>query len=303
MRVRGYEEEAVRRVIIAIAPAVLGLALVLGGCGQKAAPAGGAGRLKPAVPGGAKVKLEVMVPCGEVGPMSEIIKRFQAANPGIEVDWIPENMVTITRKILDRKSEPDVTLSMGDLEMDLLQKAGMLADGSRTKIAENSLCIMVPAGNPAGVKTIQDLAKPAVKSIAIPDPKENSVGLHAIEALKKAGIWDKVEGKVLFSKFAADSKDVTAKGQAEASIGYYPCAVEVHVPGQPPAKPKNIILQAQVPADLYPAFWCEAAVLKAAKQPAEARKFVEFLGTPESRKVFLEWQFIAHVTKKPPAPG
>ena len=288
-----------RRVMIAIAPAVLGLALVLGGCGQK--PSGQ--EQAPAERAANAVKLEVMVPCGQVGPVSQIIKAFQAANPGIEVAWVPENMVTITHKILDRKSEPDVTLSMGDLEMDLLQKAGMLADGSRTKIAENSLCIMVPAGNPAGVKTIQDLAKPAVKTIAIPDPKENSVGVHAIEALKKAGIWDKVEGKVLFSKFAADSKDVTAKGQAEASIGYYPCAVEVHVPGQPPAKPKNLILQAQVPADLYPAFWCEAAVLKAAKQPAEAKKLVDFMTTPESQKAFLEWQFIADVTKTPPGKG
>ncbi|MFB3881732.1 MAG: molybdate ABC transporter substrate-binding protein [Armatimonadota bacterium] len=288
-----------RRPIIAVVPIAVALAMVLGGCGQKPAATQGG----PAPSGGPKVKLEVMVPCGEVGPMSEIIKRFQAANPDIVVDWIPENMVTITAKILDRKVEPDVTLSMGDLEMDLLEKAGLLADGSRTKIAENSLCIMVPAGNPAGVKTIQDLAKPAVKSIAIPDPKENSVGLHAIEALKKAGVWEKVEGKVFFSKFAADSKDVTAKGQAEASIGYYPCAVEVHIPGQPPAKPKNLVLQAQVPADLYPAFSCEAAILKDAKQPEAARKFMEFMVTPESQKSFLQWQFIADVTKTPPPAG
>jgi molybdate transport system substrate-binding protein len=176
----------------------------------------------------------------------------------------------------------------------------LLAEGSTVKIAENSLCIMVPAGNPAGVKTIQDLAKPSVRFIAIPDPKENSVGLHAIEALKNAGIWDQVRSRVLFSQFAADSKDVAASGQAQASIGYYPCAVEVHVPGQPPAKPKNLLLLAQVPADLYPQFWCEAAILKGAKHPAEAKKFLDFMATPESQAAFLKWQFIADVTKTPP---
>jgi molybdate transport system substrate-binding protein len=290
------QEETVRRVIAVVAPIVVGLAMALAGCGQK--PTGQ--EQAPAQQAANKVKLEVMVPCGEVGPMSEIIKRFQAANPGIEVDWIPENMVTITRKILDHKISPDVTLSMGDLEMDLLQSAGLLAPGSRVKIAENSLCIMVPAGNPAGVKTVQDLAKPSVKFIAIPDPKENSVGLHAVEALKKAGVWGKVEKKVLFSQFAADSKDVAAKNQAQASIGYYPCAVEVHVPGQPPATPKNLLLQAQLPADLYPAFWCEAAVLKDAKYPEEAKKFVDFMLTPDSQQAFLEWQFVADVSKTPP---
>ena len=282
---------------------VVVLVLVIAGCGQKPAPSPSGGTTPPPAETGATVKLEVMVPCGEVGPMSEIIKSFKAANPGIDVDWIPENMVTITRKIIDGKVSPDVTLSMGDLEMDLLRKAGLLADGSTVKIAENSLCIMVPAGNPAGVKTIQDLAKPSVKFIAIPDPKENSVGLHAIEALKRAGIWDQVQNKVLFSQFAADSKDVTAKGQAEASIGYYPCAVEVHVPGQPPAKPKNLMLLAQVPADLYPQFWCEAAILKGAKHPQEAKKFVDFMTTPESLAVFAKWQFVADLSKKPPAQG
>ena len=290
------------RTVCSLVPlAVVGLALAIAGCGAK--PAGirsGSGASGPA---GAKITLEVMVPCGQVGPVSSIIKRFEAANPAIKVDWIPENMVTITRKILDHKVTPDVTLSMGDLEMDLLDKAGLLAPGSRVKIAENSLCIMVPAGNPAGVKTVQDLAKPSVKFIAIPDPKENSVGLHAIEALKKAGVWDRVEKKVLFSQFAADSKDVAARNQAQASIGYYPCAVEVHVPGQPPAKPKNLLLQAQVPADLYPAFWCEAAILKDAKHPEEAKKLVDFMMTPESKPVFLEWQFIADVTKTPPPQG
>ncbi len=275
----------------------IALAFAMTGCGQKPAPVGDAGGPKPAAPTGAKVKLEVMVPCGETGPMSEIIESFQKANPGIEVDWIPENMVTITRKIVDHKISPDLTLSMGDLEMDTLAKGGFLAAGSREKIAENSLCIMVPAGNPAGVKTIQDLAKPSVKLIAIPDPKENSVGVHAIEALKKAGIWDKVGKKVIFSQFAADSKTVTASGQAEASIGYYPCAVEVHVPGQPPAKPKNLMLLAQVPANLYPQFWCEAAILKDAKHPEEAKKLAEFITTPESRAVFVKWGFIANLKK------
>lgn len=276
-----------------LAVVAAGLALAVAGCGQKTATGGGG----PKGPAPEKVKLDVMVPCGQVGPMSEIIKSFQAANPSIEVAWVPENMVTITRKILDGKVHPDVTLSMGDLEIDMLDKAGLLMAGTREKIAENSLAIMVPAGNPAGVNRVEDLAKPAVKHIAIPDPKENSVGLHAQEALEKAGVWDKVKSKVLFSQFAADSKTVAAQGQAQASIGYYPCAVEVHIPGQPPAKPKNLVLQSQIPTGLYPAFSCEAAVLKDAKHPKESKKLLEFMLTPESQEAFKRWEFKADITK------
>jgi molybdate transport system substrate-binding protein len=294
---KGTEEAIVTRTGGWLAALALGLALAVVGCGQPT----GTGAKAP-TPGGtpsaSKVKLEVMVPCGEVGPMSEVIKGFEAAHPEIEVAWVPENMVTITRKILDGKIHPDVTLSMGDLEMDLLEKAGLLLEGTRKATAENSLAIMVPAGNPAGVNSIQDLTKPSVKAIAIPDPKENSVGLHAEEALKKAGVWDQVKGKVLYSQFAADSKTVAAQGQAQASIGYYPCAVEVHIPGQPPAKPKNLVLQSQLPADLYPAFSCEAAVLRDAKHPEEGKAFIEFMLRPESQQAFKRWEFKADTSKE-----
>jgi molybdate transport system substrate-binding protein len=287
----------VRRISFWMILTALLLAVALAGCGQKKTDTSAGTGAQPA---GEQVKLEVMVPCGMVGPMSEIIKSFEAKNPNIKVEWIPENMVTITRKILDGKSSPDVTMSMGDLEMDQLKEKALLDDSTRVKVAENSLCIMVPSDNPAKVQNLQDLTKPEVKAIAIPDPKENAVGLHAVEALKQAGIWDKVSKKVMFSQYAADSKSVAAAGQAQVSIGYYPCAVEVHVPGQPPAKPKNLALQCQLPAGSYPAFWCEAAALKNTKHPEEAKALLDFMQNDESKAAFLKWQFIADVTKNPP---
>lgn len=286
------------RWVLLVGLAVLAvLVAVLAGCGAKVAGPGSTTENGQAT--AAATTLEVMVPCGQVGPFSEIVKVFEAQNPDTKVDWIPENMVTITRKLLDGKVHPDVMLSMGDVELDQVEQAGLVLDGSRVKYAENSLAIMVPTGNPGGVETVKDLVKPSVKTITIPDPKENSVGVHAIEALKNAGIWSKVEKKVLYAQFAADSKDVAAKGKAEASIGYYPCAVEVHIPDQPPAEPKNLKLLCQVSPDLYPAFSCEGAVLKDSKHPEEAKKLLALLASPESDETFKKWQFVADVSTCP----
>ena len=278
-----------------IAVVALAIAVAAAGCGQNPSPTSGA----PGGAGEAGAALKVMVPCGQVGPFSEIVKIFQQQNPDVEVEWIPENMVTITNKLLDGKDTADVALSMGDLELDILEKAGLLMDGTRVKYADNSLAIMVPTANPAGIKTVADLAKPSVKTITIPDPKENSAGVHAVEALKSAGIWDAVEKKVLFARFAADSKDVAAKGQAQASIGYYPYAVEVHIPDQPPAQPKNLRLLTQVPSDLYAAFSCEGAVLKDAKNPEAGKNLLALLQTPESQEIFKTWQFIGDESASP----
>ncbi len=231
-----------------------------------------------------------VVPCGQTGPFHTVAKLFEKAYPGMRVDWRMGNMVTITEEVLDGKSTPDAFLSMGDVEVDRLQQAGKLVDGTRTAFADNVIVFTVPAANPAGVATFADLAKPEVKGIAIPDPTKNSVGKHAIEALQAAGIWKQVEGKVISTTYAADSKDLGQQGKADASMDYYPCVSEVHLPGQPPAEAKGIKINL-VPAELYHTFSCEGAVVKGAGNPEGGKKLLAFLKTPEAQKVFTEWYF------------
>ena len=251
------------------------LALVVVGCGSPS-----------------KETISVMVPCGQVGPFNEVAKVWAEQNPEVELDWVPENMVPIIKKIVDGKETPDVVLTMGDLEMDILEEAGVLMEGTRARIAENSLAITTPAGNPANVKELADLAKPEVKTISIPNAEYNSVGKHAIEALKAAGVWAEVEKKTAFPEYAADGKEIAAAGKVEAAISYYPCVTEVHVPGQAPAQPKNLNLVGMIPQDLYAPFSCEAAVLKKAKNPEGAKKLLALLQTAQAHDFYREWEFV-----------
>ena len=148
----------------------------------------------------------------------------------------------------------------------------------------------VPAANPGGVATFADLAKPSVKGIAVPDPEKNSVGKHSIEALQSAGLWKQVEGKVISTTYAADSKELGEKGKADASMDYYPCVSEVHLPGQPPAAANGIKILL-TPAALYRPFSYEAAVIKGCGNPEGGKKLIAFLKTPEVQKLFTEWNF------------
>ena len=272
-----------------VALVAVGVALAVAGCGdQPSQPSAAAGPAKT---------IEAMVPCGQIGPFYEALKLFEAANPGVQVHSVPENMVTITAQIVDGKAQPDLFLTMGDLEMDQVEQAGLVAEGTRTKYAENSLAIMTPDTNPAGVHAIADLTKAAVKGIAVPDPETNSVGMHAVAALKAAGIWDQVEGKIFVMRMAADTKDAAAQGQVQATIGYYPCAVEVHIPGQPPTEAKKLKMVGPIASDLYRPFWCEGAVVEGSNNPEGGRKLLEFLTTPEAQEIFRKWQFVS----EPPA--
>ena len=273
------------------------LALLVTGCGRPSAqtnsgtPAG-ANKSEPA----AKETIKVMVPCGQVGPFDAVTKLFEKQNPGVKLDWMPENMVTITELVLDGKEQPDAFLSMGDLEVDRLEKAGKTVPGTRVAYAENALAITVPADNPAGVHSIADLAKPSVEAIVVPDPKLNSVGVHGIEALKGAGIWAQSEGKISSPKYAADGKEMSQSGQVPVSIGYYPCVSEVHIKGQAPAKPKDIVMIGLVPQEYYKAFSCEGVVVKGCKNPEGGKKVLAMLKTPEAQAIFKEWNFSRTIT-------
>jgi len=280
------------------------LAVALGlvaGCGK--GPSYRAQPAKPEAgrPAAATGAIYVLVPCGQVGPFSQIAKLFEQANPDVSLEWDQENIVTMTKKVLDGKAKPDAFLSMGDLEMNQLDKAGLLVDGTRRRIAENSLAIVVPAADPGGVTGLADFAKPSVTRIAIPNPEKNAVGLHTKEALEKLGIWLQVEKKVLQPEFAADSKDLAIAGKVEAAVAYYPCSVEVHIKDAPPTLPKSLKLVGHIPSNLYPEFWCEGAVVKGSKNPAAGKLLLDFLVTPEVQTIYHKWEFVREPAKSGPA--
>lgn len=237
-------------------------------------------------------QLLVMVPCGQVGPFSEVADLFEKQYPDYKLDWTPENMVTMTEAVLGGKAKPDAFLSMGDLEVDRLAAADLILPETRTRYADNALVLTVPAANPAGIAGFMDLAKPKVKAISVPNPKVNSVGAHAVEAFQGAGLWDKVEDKVLSPQYAADSKELGQAGKVDASIGYFPCESEVHIKGQEPAKPKGTTMLGFVPAEYYSPFSCEAAVVKGCKDPEGGKQLLEFLKTPEAQEIFRKWNFL-----------
>ena len=266
--------------------AILAAVALAAGCGKNTSSSP-----SPNTSGKTEKTISVMVPCGQIGPFSEVAELFEKQNPGVKLDWIPLNMVTIVQKIVNGKEKPDAFLSMGDHEVDLVQQAGLVLEGTRTKYADNALAITVPADNPGGVTSIKDFVKPSVKTIAVPDPKMNSVGTHGMEALRGAGIWDQVKDKVIQPQYAADGNEMGGKGQVEASIGYYPCVGEVHVKGQPPAKPKNIKVVGLIEASYYPEFSCEAAVVKGCKDPEGGKQVIAMLKTPEAREIFRKWNF------------
>ena len=66
--------------------------------------------------------------------------------------------------------------------------------------------------------TLQDLAHESIRRIAIAQPAHAPYGLRAQEAMQAAGVWDKVQGKLVFGENIAHTAQMVESGAAEVGI-------------------------------------------------------------------------------------
>jgi molybdate transport system substrate-binding protein len=89
---------------------------------------------------------------------------FKAANPAVTVQTTFNGSAVLVTQI--KSGAPaDVFASADEPTMAMLTTGTSLISGKPVDFATNVLEIAVPVGNPAGIKTFADLAKPGVKTV------------------------------------------------------------------------------------------------------------------------------------------
>jgi molybdate transport system substrate-binding protein len=148
------------------------------------------------------------------------------------------------------------------------------------QFATNTLVLIVPKSNPAGIKTVDDLTKPGVKIVigdaAVP------VGSYTRTVLKNLGITDSVMKNVVSNE--TDVRNVLAKvalGEADAGFVYITDARTVE------GKVGVIAIRASAqPQVIY-----EAAVVKASKYKKADYAFLTRLVRPGAQKTLESFGF------------
>ncbi|MBM3500695.1 MAG: molybdate ABC transporter substrate-binding protein [Armatimonadetes bacterium] len=282
---------------IGLAAALLAAAVWTGGCREQATPKAPPAASQPAGDTGPlSGEITVLVPCGQLGPFMDAKQIFIDKHPGVKLNQRVENINVLRTMILeDKLQEGDVFMDLGDTVARELLDAGKLIPGTEVAHAGNYISLIVPKGNPAGVRIFTDLGNPKVQVVALAEPTENSNGAYAAEALKKAGLWDKLQkaGKIVTTKQPAELKVMVGQKKADAAFIYGPCVHEV-AKGETEPKdslPKKTELVGNVPEDLYTPFYCTAGVLSRTDNEPLARAFAAFLDTDEASEIWQKWYF------------
>jgi molybdate transport system substrate-binding protein len=139
-------------------------------------------------------------------------------------------------------------------------------------LASNRLTVIVPAGNPAGIRAVADIARPGVQLVLA--AADVPAGGYAREALRALGL-DAALRNVVSEE--PDVKDVVGKvalGQADAGVVY---TTDARAAG-------DRVRQIAVPARAQPDIRYEIAVVADAPHPDAARAFVAEATGPEGRR-------------------
>jgi molybdate transport system substrate-binding protein len=110
-------------------------------------------------------------------------KNFEAANPGAKVTFNFGGSQQLAQQIIEG-APADVFASANARQMQAVIDAGQVVGGAQQTFVRNRLVVVYPEDNPAGLRTLQDLAQPGLKIVLA--AKEVPVGEYSLDVLTKA---------------------------------------------------------------------------------------------------------------------
>jgi len=179
----------------------------------------------------------------------------------------------------------DIFFSADEQYPQQLISEGLASKDTLYRYAVGRLVLWVPADSPLDLSKlgIQALLDPSVKKISIANPATAPYGRAAAAALRHFGIYDRVSGRLVLGESVSQAAQFVESGNAQAGLIALSHALA------PTMKGKGRYWT--VPLDAYPTLNQAAVVLSKSKQQDAARRFLEFLRSPEATSLLTGYGF------------
>lgn len=264
------------------------LALILAACGgspaSPAAPA--AGTSLTAAPAG---ELTVFAAASLGDAFKAMSEPFAAANGGATLIFNFAGSDALATQI-SQGAPADVFASANTKQMQVVIGAGGVPGGAERVFARNRLVLVYPEENPAGLRSLRDLARPGLK-LVLANPSVPA-GAYALEFLAKASRQPEYTAAysptVLLNvvSYEENVKAVLGKvtlGEADAGIVYATDAAAVA---------DGSIGTLEIPDALNAIAAYPIAATAGAAQPGLAQRFVDFVLSPAGQQILAARGFL-----------
>jgi molybdate transport system substrate-binding protein len=166
----------------------------------------------------------------------------------------------------------DVFFSADTVKMDALEKAGLVRHADRREFLSNVLVVAVPKDARVEVRSARDVA--SLSRIALADPTAVPAGIYAKKWLTGAGVWERIEPRVVPTLDVRSALAAVESGAVPAAIVYRTDA--------------SISKAVRVAYEVVdgPEIVYSVAPAARSRRPTEAEAFVGFLAGESGRAVF-----------------
>jgi molybdate transport system substrate-binding protein len=208
--------------------------------------------------------------------LQEIAADYQAqTGTGVALNLGPSS--TLARQIAQGGSA-DLFLSADKRWADYLAEKDLVAD--RRDLLTNRLVVIVPVESTVRTADLAALDSPEVTRLALAGP-EVPAGRYAREALARAGVWDRVRGRVLEGGDVRAALTYVARVEAEAGLVYASDVVD---------NPR-VRVAFEVPAALHTPIRYPLVRIRGTPREVAAQAFAAYLASPAAVASFRRYGF------------
>jgi molybdate transport system substrate-binding protein len=211
--------------------------------------------------------------------LDEIAKLYRVDAPDTVIHFNLGASGTLQRQI-EQGAPVDIFISASEDQMDSLDSHGSLMPGTRRDLVKNAVVLIVPKAS-GGISGFQDLARAEVKHIAIGEPQTVPAGKYAQEVLTHFSLYEQLKPKYVLAKDVRQVLTYVVTGTVDAGIVY---ATDAQTSAE-------VRVVATAPEDSHSPVIYPVATLKSSKEPGEAKRFQDFLGSAKAQAVFVKYGF------------
>lgn len=161
-----------------------------------------------------------------------------------------------------------------------LEKKGLIIPGTNGIYARGRVGLWPRDNSPFYPQSIQDLARPEIKRIAIANPEHAPYGMAAMQALQSATVREVVKPKLVMGENASQTLQYAKTGNVDVAI--VPLSLVIQN-----ANPYWVL----IPENLHKPIDQALGIVKTTPHEKEARQFIALVNSQQGRDIMRKYGF------------
>ena len=213
-------------------------------------------------------------------PLTEVSEHYESES-GVNVNLSFGGSQSLAQQIASG-APADVFISAGIGPVHFLEQRGLasIPDSRSLRLLSNEL-VVVTRDESGGIDSLKSLTSDTIERIALADPALAPAGSYAEEALRSAGLWDRLRDKVLLGKDVRAAMTYVEVGNADAGIVYRTDALSSG----------SLEVAHSVDPALHSTIIYPAVAVSGSSNTGDASEYIEYLSSEEAISVFLRFGF------------